>query len=540
MRRTLIAVIALAIAILLTSCLTTNTPPVIVQPPVTPVTCGLVVHVFRGAVPGIATEAEVRADHKVPGSLVIVAGRSVVADGAGNADTGRYAPGVYLVSVQADGFIGPVDVPVELCTVTSVNISLTQKPPIAGGRTGRVRLVGRAFADDAGPYLALGTSLMYGVHAASDPVDLERLRQNLTWAKDRGVDFVRVFAETEAWGVDSRTGPLSNPDWHAAALRTMREAAIAAGLRIEWTLFSSDKLNAEQESALVTTVLAVCVEQPSAVQFVEMSNENFGFNDGDGPTRMRAFAGRFVNAGYPTALTSVPHGAAGIYTGSFATLATEHFDRVLWENGWRPVRQPWGYWERSGVPGAFVNNEPIGIGSSVAQDTDPLRLVMGAVDAWISGSAATVVHTGAGIYGVPNVHRDGGSRPANLWEQPALEPTLVGIAAMRKILPPDVANWTRVNANKPGHPFAIADEAIGDKALRAGLGCDRAYSVNSGGRFVVTPIGIMGEVTLTPTAPIEWTVYHPLTGAILSTGSGALTLREAVEGRAVVILGSWK
>jgi hypothetical protein len=194
------------------------------------------------------------------------------------------------------------------------------------------------------------------------------------------------------------------------------------------------------------------------------------------------------------------------------------------EQGWRPVRQPWGYWERQGYPPTFGNNEPVGIGSSVASDDNARRLICAAVVTWIAGGCAHVVHTGAGIYGAESDHPVGGHRPTNLWEQPSLSPTLRGIAALRSLLPADLSNWARQNHYWTGHPFAFDEHAVGDDALANNLGCVRAYAATKGGYSVCLPIGVMQRVTLTPKQAMRWATYNVLDGTKTREGEGPLTL----------------
>jgi len=304
------------------------------------------------------------------------------------------------------------------------------------------------------------------------------------------------------------------------------------GLRIYWSIFGGNDLSPQEQLRAVEELLVACHEVPEHVQGIEISNEGNGFGDAGGAQRMRGFAEIFARHGYPTALTSAAGTGAALYPGSMANIATEHFDRSITDdNGnpypdgyWRPVRQPWGYWEHPNCPPAFINNEPIGIGSSVVQDTDPLRLACAAVVTWIAGGAAHVVHTGAGVYGVPMTHPVGGYRPANLWEQPALEPTLRAIAAMRALLPADLPAWQRQNHHWPGHPCTFAPYQPGDESLAHEQGCVRAYAATRGQDWICLPFGVMGTMTMALKQPGDWRAYDPLTGALALAGNGPLTL----------------
>jgi len=396
-------------------------------------------------------------------------------------------------------------------------------PPGPPPRTGRVTVSGRAVADDAGPWNALGTTLFWSVREACTP----HLDDNLAWARARGIEYVRGLCEATDWPPETRIDP-REIGW-TDKLRGARDAARAQGMRVYWTLFGGNQLTPQEQLKAVETHLVICHEAPELVQGIEISNENNGFHDSDGERRMRGFAEIYARHGYPTALTSWASGAASLYAGSAANIATEHFERDPREGGWRPVRQPWGYWDHQGCPPAFINNEPIGIGSSVAQDADPLRLACGAVVTYLCGGAAHVIHTGAGVYGVPMTHPVGGARPANLWEQPTLEPTLAAIAAMRALLPPGVATWARQNHHWPGHPFTFAPYQPGDESLAHHQGCVRAYAMVNGKDWVCLPFGVMGTFQMAPKQPGTWRAYEPLTGAQVGEGTGAVILnREAL------------
>jgi hypothetical protein len=371
-----------------------------------------------------------------------------------------------------------------------------QPQPTPAGRTGRVRLDGKVMADDEGPWLALGASLFWAVRGAR--TEPERLRQNLRWLRQQGVDFVRVFAETSDWPEESRTDPRW-PDYESA-LRTCRDLSAAEGLRIAWTVFGGNALTGTEQNACAETLRRVCNERPETVQYVEVSNENNGCRGDVG--FLRAVARAFADAGYVAALTSAAH-VKDAYQGSAANVATVHFERTLGDRGWRPVRQPWGYPGEygEGLPATFISGEPIGPGSSVATESDPEKLAMNAVHTWLCGGCAHVVHFGAGIYGVQTSHPVGGNRPPDVWNQDGLAATLARIAHYRAQLPADLPNWQRTRHALSDHPFRFPPDelqTVGDGALTSGQGCVRAYAAHAGGRYVCAVIGIMGNVVLAP------------------------------------------
>ena len=429
--------------------------------------------------------------------------------------------GMHYLTAELDGSV------VANRTIPASWESWTAAPPlptkIISPRKGRVRLSGRSFEDDGGKWLAVGSSLFWAVRGAA--IERDRYLQNLTWLKDRGVDFVRVFADTSDWPADCRTDPRL-PWWQEGVYNLLADCH-KLDMRVWWTLFGSNALNKDEQWNALQTVMQASDIDPAQVQGIEISNEDLGFQDTDGRSRMLKFANACRVGNYPVALTSAAHVPDGFYANSPANIGNEHFDRTYGEKGYRYIRQPWGYWERPMMPPAYVSLEPCGIGSSVCQDTDVARQIMAAVVTWVSGGAGYVVHTGAGIYGVPNHNAAGGDRPANVWEQPTLAPILAGIAAQRKILPGDLASWDRQNAAWYGHPFTFAPDALGDVALANKHGASRAYAMTkAGGAYVCTPECVMGSLIMMPKdAGRTYHVYLP-DGTLAGEGHGVLTVGE--------------
>lgn len=377
--------------------------------------------------------------------------------------------------------------------------------PTVPVRSGLVRLDGRGMVDDGGPWLALGASyfpLLWMVQ--NDPT---RARQNLAWLKDRGVDFVRVFADVYGPTWEDRAMPMTDPNWPAvadAAIRLCHEL----GLRIGWTLFAGPLMDrpADWYQHATDTYLAAIAPHLDAVQYSEVRNETVGCDD----ETARACARRLADAlpATPVAVCGLPETELpALYRASGATVATVHWDRQPTERGWRPVRQPWGYYDLAGMPAAHINNEPIGIDSSVASESDPVRLMGAAVTAWLTGECAYVLHHGAGIRagGAADVAKD---RQVNVWDQPTLGDALRLIARARDILPPDLPNWNRQGHAWPTHPLSI-QSAVGDACeAPGGTGCNRCYAATRGDRAVVGVMGIRQYFTATSKA--GWfTVHRP-------------------------------
>jgi hypothetical protein len=134
---------------------------------------------------------------------------------------------------------------------------------------------------------------------------------------------------------------------------------------------------------------------------------------------------------------------------------------------------------------------------------------MAYVTTFVAGNAAYVLHTGAGVRGGGAADRAAG-RNANVWETPRLDETLRGMRAARLYVPPDVANWTRHEADVQPHPIADFQGAIAEGALQ------RALTAGSSGRYVTAILGLRRAVTLKVTRACAVEVWQPLTGDVIA------------------------
>src|SRR5690606_21118221 len=126
-----------------------------------------------------------------------------------------------------------------------------------------------------------------------------------------------------------------------------------------------------------------------------------GFEGDQGVADLRSLA-RLLNdrTRVPVAITSNHHDSFdGLYRKSGVDLATWHFSRDRRSlEGWQPVVDCWDYALRPGCP-PVVSNEPIGPGSSVDAERDPIRLVMAPAFAYVAGLPSYVFHCEAGVAG---------------------------------------------------------------------------------------------------------------------------------------------
>lgn len=405
-------------------------------------------------------------------------------------------------------------------------VYLEPLPPVRVIRTGRVRVVGRTFVDDQGPFLGFGVSFFTAPWACE--FDHARYRANLEYLADRGVNYQRFFGVVgfhghvptgdDTWG--DRTIDPRRAEW-AASIACAIDTAYEYGIRSQITLFAGTETvpNRSDREDVALRLLDVIAPRAEKVLFIEVANE--GWQNGiDEIEEQRVLARILDLSGHLIALTSPGPGdwreqIEHMYAGFPRPLVTLHFDRSTSGTGgvWRPVRQVYEGWQAaSGKP--WINNEPIGPGSSVNDERDPLRLVMSAALTWMTGGAGYTLHSGPGIRfcGQWDTLR---GLPCDFWDVPHIEQTLAGVQSVMQLLAPDTPNWRLWNGTRAagqGHPFDPG--SIQDAADRGDL--LRAFATVSGdGRFVVGPIQVTSPVPFMARRAMTVQLLDPLTGTVL-------------------------
>jgi hypothetical protein len=389
--------------------------------------------------------------------------------------------------------------------------------------SGTVRIDGRAVADDRGPFPGLGASLFWALWAYKN--DPARLDAQLKLLSEHNVDYIRalgVVGRQPEWAgrvIDSRWD-----DYDEMIAGLTDHAFDFYGLRIEWTIFGdADQMVPESADRvkLVDRFLAMTKGREHKIMHFEVANESWqnGFEGAEGMEELRALARRLdAGTAIPVAASdSEGHDCAdhlGMYRGLDLQILTEHFPRSPEgpAGRWAPVIAPWEVRECKGLPAAVSNNEPIGPLSSVASESDPVKVVAAAVSSWMAGVGLYVFHTDAGVWG----------REA-ITDMPGAEAILDGLGKARSYVPGDVANWDHHRGPSAGHPFTV-DGAI-----------DTFASVKAD-RFFVIAIGVENGAAFAARRPLEFESIDPLTGA----KSGMKTLAEgektSVKGSGMVVL----
>jgi hypothetical protein len=415
------------------------------------------------------------------------------------------------------------------------------KPPAAAprrARKGLVRLDGRVFVDGDGPYLAVGTSLFWALWGVQH--DRERLERHLDYLSKKGIDYIRVFGVIGPRWADRVVDPRDRAwDQHLAGLLDLAHGTY--GLRVELTIWQDTDLTPTpaERAALVDRIAAIVAPRPQTIQYLEIANEGYatGWTDKKPEaqqlaTRLRETTPHIVAVTSPATLEREE--IASWYGGSSANLLTPHLAREVVGEGlaghWRYVRQTWDPWLASEL--AWTNDEGKGPQSSVADDDDPLRLVMYAGLTWLCGGAGFVLHTGAGVGGGDAASTARG-RVANVWEVTNIEQTLAGISAMRRLLPADLPNWRRHNSNErfSGYPW---DTQPISRLIESNQ-LVRAFAATSDdGAIVAMLVGGSVPVPFTPRFAMHIDVHDPTTGNRLESYDGPFTLSPRL---AAVLIG---
>jgi hypothetical protein len=390
----------------------------------------------------------------------------------------------------------------------------------------RVVLRGNSLTDHRGPFLALGATYFSALRLAR--TDRARLASDLTFLGSRGFEYVRVLSMV-GWNSSWRgieIAPVSFtgqdvafvPAWpdYWQQFRDLIDIVHQHGLRAQVTVFADAQLMPSKPARIahMETLLQNLAGREHKVVLLEVANEAWqnGFPGAQGIADLREF-GAFLaqRTEVPVAL-SAPLGGTNaalteLYAGSAADIATEHFtrDTSTSEGGWLPVRDCWRVELASGVP-PVSSNEPIGPGSSVSRETDPIKLVMSAAFAWGANLPMYVFHSSAGV------------RSLERFEDMAGIGDFVRLA---DILPPDLSSWVRNDGLEPSAPFTIFADGQANRYWPDAPGATRGVVRNTGktkgAEFVTLPIGVLAAgVEMEARRGVSFVVYDPLTGSVVA------------------------
>ena len=401
--------------------------------------------------------------------------------------------------------------------------------PPSSRRAGVVRLGGRTFVDDHGPFLGLGMTLF--PLAWLWQFDRERLARILAAAALHGVDYVRALAvvgPSTSWR--DRTIDPREPWWRDAIRGATDLCYDEFGVRVQWPIFGETVAApspADRES-VVRRLLDALANRFHKVALFEVANEGYdnGFEGDAGRREMRHLAS--ILRDYTPNLIALSAPAPDdtqldidrLYEGSDATVAAYHIDRNVSGTGgrWRPVRQAREGLTLFRIP--WLNNEPIGPFSSGASDDDPLRIAMAAALTWQCGGPGYVLHSGFGI-------RAGGQHDVDRG-LPGEFSTRDGeildvINGVRSLLPLDLPNFRFANANRAfGNSYPFQNAAELQDLTDAGKLLRAFAAVSDDGRFIVTP--------LLATVPLPFRTRTRMTVDVINPASGEFIVTNHTVG----------
>ena len=400
-------------------------------------------------------------------------------------------------------------------------------------RTGNVVMNGNCLADDGGPFLGLGASYMRALQRCK--YDKPRFKRDLSYLASKGVNYIRILTmvgweQMEIAPVDITKGTDPNtwilPAWpdYWQQFRDMIDIAYDEyGLRSEVTIFADSDMLPDKPGRIkhIQAVLDNLVGREHKIMHLEVANEAWqnGFSGSEGIADLREF-GKYLTdrTSIPVAL-SAPYdsGSASViqelYQGSTADITTVHLSRDMGssEGGWLPVRDAWRIGSMyPSIPPAS-SNEPLGPGSSVNTENDPIKIVSAASFAWISNMPMYVFHSRSGTSSI-----DSSGKYVHFEDMPGL----ASYPYLLQVLPPDLPNWTRNDGIEESSPFTVYCNGQPNKYWTevngASSGCHRNIGAKKGSEFVCQPQGILaGGVTLKAKQTMSFTVYNPLTGAVV-------------------------
>ena len=380
------------------------------------------------------------------------------------------------------------------------------------------RLERKMFADDNGVYPAIGATYMYAVRSAE--VDEARLIRNLDWLSQNGCNYIRILLMVGTppyWSFEIK--PRSWDAYH----RVM-ELAWERRMRTQPVIFAdaNSMISRAERDKFVEEVAQFCNDRRVMVQFIEVANEaELNGVSMDELTRYCEILSKSTDipfaASSPTGSHEEIDGLERLYRdhGCRSPIATPHFDRTEWEDGYRIIRQPWHYQyagDSSYMPSVFVNNEPAGFGPNSGGMSIPEHFGMGALYTFLSGGAAFCFHSIHGVKGSDRANEN----EFDFSDMPRGDEMWESIRSLVANVPTNIANGNSANHHwtNPQHPLEpTLNEQIWPDNSRNGL--VRAFAQGFGPEWYVGLLGIRGSVEFAPNRDVDATLYHPISGNVV-------------------------
>jgi len=381
-------------------------------------------------------------------------------------------------------------------------------------RVGPVSLDGYMFVDSNGPFKGFGATCMWCLWG--EKFDRTRLLQSMDYLSIRGVNYLRILTVVDG---DYWNGKKIDPSWsdYFAQLDQLFADATARNMYLDVVLFGDTKEYLTQQQQRIDWVnqMAGYLERHrNRILFVEIANESTGIGIDD--RDLAELTDTWRRASTIQVAASAPYDdpsrapLTGIesffddYSDVEVDLLTPHLDRDIREERYRPARQPWHPQFFEHVPThTWVNDEPIGCGSSVESECDPGRIVAAFINTFAAKGAGYTWHTSAGVRG-----------DVNYWDQDNAEEQLLAIRNMMRLLPGNIANGQNCNHHWACHPYEDFDQVWPEFG---GSGVVRAFAIESGGQWYVMVIGMRGSYEVAAKRPMGVEVFDAVSGARIDT-----------------------
>jgi hypothetical protein len=421
---------------------------------------------------------------------------------------------------------------------------------------GNVYITGQSVADDSGPFHGLGFTFMSAMWMCKN--DRTGFQNELAYMSQRGFNFMRILSEVPgACPEDYWYGRSINcnqykcfhgvtaypwPDWDQQ-FKDCIDIAYSYGIRCEVTIFGgacesfvanqSDPWNMSNyyaREAHCQRVLNNLVGREDKIILLEVANEGnitgWAWWGGQPGMIWLRNLGAYLGArtAIPVALTApcTPYYDSTdintLYAGSAADLITEHFNRDMGTNqgDWLSCSDPWRVFPllaASGEGRAISSDEPVGPGSSVAEENHPIHLCSAAAFGYTAGKLALYVfHTNAGVRHDQTFASHG-------------EAATCAFMNLKSIIPANVQNWTRNDGLEAAAPFTVFCGSQPNAywwyptPYGGNDGCHTNAGSRSGNEFICYPMGIRsGGLLLQAREPMTAVAVNPLNGAILVGG----------------------
>ena len=372
----------------------------------------------------------------------------------------------------------------EIELAADINVELQPEAPPA--RAGVMHVSGKLWHDDSGACLPLGTTLFWAV-GGWHRHDRDRVKQNLSYIKQNGFDYVRVLGQV-AWPgeeIDPRW-----PDYRDTLASFIDCAYDEYGLRVQLTAIGGGSPDPVSDAQQMHNVVSMRRHKLVMLEAVNEGNAS--------AAEATEIAKLFAPLQLPCGTGLGDQGIDAIQASSNVSNANArylHTERS--GDNARQVRQCWDFHLFS--PFASVDNEPPGPASSVQEQKDPFVLACLRAGAIICGAGAFCFHTGSGVFGRTYPYGSG-FRYANLWEVPNMDAMMRAVKNAGARLPADVPTWSAFNTNHP------VDTPAGN--------VNKLYGAIGNGQFTEIAIAADGPLTLRARRPCTFDVINVAEGTV--------------------------